>query len=236
MKRRFVAIWAVLALAGATAPAYVPSAGSILRRAAGRATDRLRTKEAALEGIFTVAGQKPEPRTLSLHLPLDCRFEGGPQVRDTASAPPGRADRQGPDATLLELACPLIAYRNLSVADAEKVLRGVAEAAGADLSGEPGLDRLGDRVAILLGAQPHDLQKPQLWLYKDSFAPARLVARREGKLEDLRLYEYGNPAAADWFPRILELREDDKLVARFDVIHARGAHETARDEDEDARQ
>jgi len=233
MKSRIAAL---VAFAAASALAYVPSPGSVLRRAAERAREGARSHEATLQGTFVAAGQKPEPRTLALHLPLSCRFDGGAQVKETVAAPSGKADRAGPDATLLELACPFIAYRTLSIADAEKVLRGAAEAAGADLTSAVGLDRLGDQVAILLGAEPHDLSRPQLWLYKDSFAPARLIAKRDGKIFDLRLYEYGNPAAADWFPRILELFQDDKLVARFEVTQARGPRESAaRSEDEDAR-
>jgi hypothetical protein len=158
-------------------------------------------------------------------------------VKGTVAAPMNRADRDGPDGALLELACPLIGYRTLSIADAEKVLRGAAEAAGApDLASANGLDRLGDQVAILLGAQAHDLTRPQLWIYKDSFAPARLIARRDGKLADLRLYEYGNPAAAEWFPRVIELFQDDKPVARFEVTQSKGFRDAAaRSEDEDAR-
>ncbi|MFL5379272.1 MAG: hypothetical protein ACJ787_15295 [Myxococcales bacterium] len=227
---------ALVALTAVGAAAYIPSAGSILRRAAERARDGARSRDATLQGTFTAAGQKPELRTLLLRLPLSCRFENGPQVKDTVATPMNRADRDGPDAALLELACPLIAYRTLSTADAEKVLRGLAEAAGADLASANGLDRLGDQVAILLGAQAHDLTRPQLWIYKDSFAPARLVARRDGKLADLRLYEYGNPAAGEWFPRVIELFQDDKPVARFEVAQTRGFRDTAaRSEDEDAR-
>jgi len=233
MRSRSIAALALTAAASAVA--YVPSPGSALRRAAERAREGARSREATLQGVFTADGQKPESRTLSLHLPLNCRFEGGPQVKDTVATPSSRADREGPDAALLELACPLIAYRTLPTADAEKVLRGAAEAAGADLAAAVGLDRLGDQVAILLGAQPHDLSRPQLWLYKDSFAPARLIARRDNKLSDLRLHGYGNPAAANWFPRLLELFQDDKLVARFEIVQARGFRDTAREEDEDAR-
>jgi hypothetical protein len=227
---------ALLAFAALSAAAYVPSPGSILRRAAERAREGSRSHEATLQGTFTAAGQKPEQRTLLLRLPLSCRFENGPQVKDTVATPAVRADREGPDATLLELACPLIAYRTLGIADAEKVLRGAAEAAGADLTAAVGLDRLSDQVAILIGAQPHELSKPQLWLYKDSFAPARLIARRDNRLVDLRLYEYGNPAAATWFPRILELYQDEKLAARFEVTQTGGLRDgAAREEAGDAR-
>ena len=227
---------ALLALGALSAAAYVPSPGSVLRRAAERAREGSRSREATLLGTFTAAGQGPEQRTLLLRLPLSCRFENGPQVKDTVATPSVRADREGPDATLLELACPLIAYRTLSISDAEKVLRGAAEAAGADLTAAVGLDRLSDQVAILMGALPHDLTKPQLWLYKDSFAPARIIARRDNKLVDLRLYEYGNPAAGNWFPRILELYEGDKLAARFEITQTRGLHDGAtREEASDGR-
>jgi hypothetical protein len=94
-------------------------------------------------------------------------------------------------------------------------------------------DRLGDRVAVVVGAPPRQADRPQLWLYKDTNAPARLIARRDGHLEDLRLLEYGNPAAAEWFPRILELVRDGKPSARFEVLETKGFRETGEEEDDD---
>src|SRR6267143_4360821 len=138
-----------------------------------------------------------------------------------------------PELELLELSCPLIAYRGMRTADAEGALQAAATIAGADLSLPAAYDRLGDRVVIVVGAPARQVDRPQLWLYKDSHAPARFLARRDGHLEDLRLLEYGNPAAAEWFPRILELHRDGKPSARFEVLETRGFRETSEDQDDD---
>jgi len=98
---------------------------------------------------------------------------------------------------------------------------------GADLNAAPSLSRLVDHVAYVLGAPAHDLGRPQLWLYKDSHAPARLIVGGA----DLRLLQYGNPAAAEWFPRVLELWIDGQLASRFEVLEARGMRFTGEEEE-----
>src|SRR5205814_1089048 len=80
--------------------------------------------------------------------------------------------------------------------------------------------RFGDQVAYVLGAAVRDLASPQLWLYKDTAAPARLIAHGGA---DLRLLEYGNPAAGEWFPRVVELWTAGQLAARFEVSESKGA-------------
>src|SRR5207245_7810880 len=133
-----------------------------------------------------------ESRALSVRFPLSCRFENGAAVRGTSAQPVGAASgAAGAERDLLELACPLIAYRGLSLPEAEKALRATAEAAGADLTAATALARLADRVVVVMGAPARQLDRPQLWLYKDTNAPARLIARRDGHLQDLRLLEYG---------------------------------------------
>src|SRR5581483_3718063 len=99
--------------------------------------------------------------------------------------------------------------------------------AGVDLNGPTALDRFGDRVVSIVGANARQLDRPQLWLFKDTAAPARVLARRGSRLADLRLLEYGNYAAAEWFPRILELYDGSQLLARFEVQDTRGFRDTA---------
>jgi hypothetical protein len=88
----------------------------------------------------------------------------------------------------------------------------------------------------LIGAAPRQLDRPQLWLYKESHAPARLIAKRDGHTVDLRLLEYGNPAAAEWFPRILELYRDGKPSLRFEVLESKGFRPSAPEEQDDDRE
>ena len=232
-RRAHPALLAAALLAAHAAPAYVPTVGALLRKAAARIAEGGRTREVIFNGTLEV-GRSADPRTLSVRFPLSCRFENGAAVRGTAAQPVGSSSGGGgAEKDLLELACPLIAYRGLSLADAEKALRATAAAAGADLTAATALTRLGDRVAVVLGAPARQLDRPQLWLYKDTHAPARLIARRDGHLQDLRLLEYGNPASADWFPRILELYQDGALAARFEVLETKGFRDTNEEEDDD---
>ena len=53
---------------------------------------------------------------------------------------------------------------------------------------------------------------------------------------DLRLLEYGSPAAADYFPRVLELWESGQLAARFEVLETRGARGAGEEEEDDSRE
>ena len=231
--RRCIA--ACLLAVAVPALAYVPNAGQLLRKAAARVNEGSRTRDVTLAGTLQVGDAAPSPRVLALRFPLSCRFEGGPQARGTVAQPLPASGAGTPEQELLELACPLIAYRGLRSADAENALRAAAATAGADLNLTAVLDRLGDRVAVVIGAPPRQLDRPQLWLYKESHAPARLIARRDGHAVDLRLLEYGNPAAAEWFPRILELYRDGKFSARFEVLETKGFRETG-EEEEDERE
>jgi len=229
----FLSLLAGALAAGAPALAYIPAASVLLRKAAARVNEGSRTRDVTLTGTLQIGDAAPAQRVLALRFPLFCRFEGGAQARGTVAQPLPSSGAGNPEQELIELACPLIAYRGLRAADAESALQAAATIIGADLTAPAAYDRLGDRVAIVVGAPPRQLDRPQLWLYKDTHAPARLVARRDGRLEDLRLLEYGNPAAAEWFPRILELYRDGKPSARFEVLETKGFRETSEDEDDD---
>lgn len=202
--------------------AYIPSAGSLLRRTASRAGEGGRSREVTLSGQLQVDNGRPQPASLVLRFPLGCRFEGAlvASVRGNADKPMDTEDgAAGPARDLLKLACPLIAYRGLSTNDADRVLRASALAAGAEVTAGNGITRLGDRAVWVLGAGPHEPARPQLWLYKDTSAPARLLVQNG---DDLRLLQYGNPAAAEWFPRVIELWRAGQLAARFEVFETRG--------------
>ena len=235
--RRSLRLVACLLLASVPVLAYVPSADLLFRKAAGRVSEGGRSRgDVALIGTLQASDGAALPRTLLLRFPLSCRFEGGAQVRGTAQQPLPSSSASNPEQELLELACPLIAYRGLRNAEAEVALRTTAGIAGIDLNMRTSLDRLDDRVVELIGAAPKQLDRPQLWLYKESHAPARLIANRDGHAVDLRLLEYGNPAAAEWFPRILELYRDSKPSLRFEVLESKGFRPSAPEEQDDDRE
>jgi len=215
--------------------AYVPSSTSLLKHAAERARS-LRTREATLIGTLAASGEPLRNAQLVLRFPFQCRLEadGGLSlsVKGTAQNPEGVAEgTTGPALRLLQLSCPLLAYRGVPAADAAQALRLVALAAGADVNAGGALSRFDDRVAYVLGAGSRQPSVPQLWLYKDTYAPARLVAQGG---TDLRLLEYGNPAAGEWFPRVIELWNGGQLAARFEVLESKGVRGVAREEEEDS--
>lgn len=213
--------------------AYIPSAGSLLRRAAERAQALGRTREVTLSGTLTVTGAPAHPAQLVLRFPLQCTFqeEGAPTLSVKAGAAEGTT---GPALQLLQFACPLLTFRNVPKdRDEENAIRLAAVAAGVDLAAGSSLSRLIDRAVYVVGAGPRDTARPQLWLYKDTHAPARLIAQSGA---DLRLLEYGNPAAADWFPRVIELWTSEQLAARFEVLEAKGLRGSGSEEADDSEQ
>jgi hypothetical protein len=215
--------------------AYIPSAGSLLKHVAQRART-LRSREVTLSGTLSVDGDPLRNAQLQLRFPLQCRLEpegGQPiSVKGTAQNPEGVAEGPGgPALRMLQMACPLIAYRGIPAADAPQAIRVVALAAGADVAAGAGLSRLGDRVAYVLGPSPRDESRPQLWVYKDITAPARLIAQGGA---DLRLLEYGTPASGEWFPRVVELWSSGKLAARFEVLESKGVRGGAQEEEDDS--
>jgi hypothetical protein len=217
--------------------AYIPSTGSLLRKAAARTGSLGRVKEVTLLGTLTVKDEPARNAQLVLRFPLSCRLEaeGGASlsVKGTASQPAAGAEgTTGPALQLLQLACPFITYRGLSANEAEGALRIAAQAQGADLTAGTALSRLADRVVYVLGATAHDTARPQLWLYKDNHAPARLIAQGGG---DLRLLQYGNPASAEWFPRVIELWTDGQLAARFETLETKGARGAGQEEEDDSQ-
>lgn len=216
--------------------AYIPTAGSLFKRAAGRVSSLARTREVTLAGSLTVKGEGARAAQLVLHFPLSCRLEadGGVSlsVKGTAAQPWGAGEgTAGPALQMLRMACPFLAHRGLPQAEAEEALKAAAAAAGANPTSGSALARLGDRITYVLGAGARDQSRPQLWLYKDNAAPARLLTQGGA---DLRFLEYGNPAAAEWFPRVIELWEGGQLAARFEALESRGARSTAEEKEDDA--
>jgi len=215
--------------------AYIPSPDSLLKHAAARARS-LRTREVTLSGILTASGEPQRNAQLVLRFPFQCHLEaeGGLSlsVKGTAQDPVGVAEgTTGPALRLLQLACPFLAYRGVPSADAAQALKIAALASGADVGAGEALSRFDDQVTYVLGAGAREPSVPQLWLYKDTYAPARLVAQGGA---DLRLLEYGNPAAGEWFPRVIELWTAGQLAARFEALESKGIRGTPREDEDDS--
>jgi hypothetical protein len=208
--------------------AYIPTPASLLKRAAARNAQLGKTREVTLSGTFTEAGQPARSATLTLHFPVSCKLEadGGISFAVKGAAAEGTT---GPALQMLQMVCPLLATRGLSATEAAGTIQKEAARVGVDVTAGTSLSRLGDRVAYVLGAGTRDPARPQLWLYKDTRAPARLIAQGGA---DLRLLQYGDPAAADWFPRVMELWSGGQLAARFETLEAKGAHLGGEEEDD----
>jgi hypothetical protein len=237
-RARLTLACAALAALAPAARAYIPTVNSLLRRAAARVGEGGRSRQAQVEGKLQLGEAPAVAAILTLRFPLSCKLDG-PGISLSVSGEPGQMqvkdDGHAAARDLLKLACPLIAYRGQNTPSAERTLRFAAAEAGIPLETAPtALTRLFDRVAIVVGSQARLLDRPQLWLYKDNGAPARLLARSEDRLDDLRLLQYGNPAAADWLPRVIELWHGATLVARFEALETRGFRPISEDGDDDA--
>jgi hypothetical protein len=211
--------------------AYVPSPSSLLRSAVVRGRQLGKTREVTMTGTLTAAGAGPKSGTLTLKFPSHCKLEAEGSVSFSVKGLAGEGT-VGPTLKMLQQACPLLTMRGLNMADSLGTFRAVATGAGVELSAGASLARLGDRVAYVLGAPTRDPARPQLWIYKDNRAPARLIGQGGS---DLRLLQYGDPAAGDWFPRVIELWQDGQLAARFEVLETKGVRQASEDEDEDAQ-
>src|SRR5205085_3877822 len=102
--------------------AYIPSPGSLLKHAADRARS-LRSREVTLSGTLAASGEPQRSAQLVLRFPFQCRLEGDGglsiSVKGTAQNPEGVAEgTTGPALRLLQMACPLLAYRGVPPADA----------------------------------------------------------------------------------------------------------------------
>ncbi|MFL5310658.1 MAG: hypothetical protein ACJ79H_09430, partial [Myxococcales bacterium] len=108
-----LALLAAALAAAVPALAYIPAVSVLLRKAAARVNEGSRTRDVTLTGTLQIGESAPSQRVLSLRFPLSCRFEGGAQARGTVAQPLPSSGAGNPEQELLELACPLIAYRGL---------------------------------------------------------------------------------------------------------------------------
>jgi hypothetical protein len=80
------------------------------------------------------------------------------------------------------------------------------------------LNRLTKHVAYVLGDEAPTA--PQLWVYKDSFLPARVRFTENQSAWDVRFLDFGAPATGEWFPRVIEVYQGGEPVLRFTALRA----------------
>lgn len=236
MLRARPVVLAALLAAALPAAAYVLPSSAVLRLAAKRRVE-LAPGPVELRGTFTSGATAPVGAVLLVKSGR-CRLElVGAADRPYAVVRGGRVTAQhGLDGVpgalaLAEGACALLGPATPDALAQSFAARGVHVQ-------EIALGRLGTRVAYVLGgrtpaaaspASPAIPARPQAWIDKSTLVPLRLVADLGGARRDVQLLGHPlpappaagekppPPAAADLFPRTLEVSGANGLEARLAV-------------------
>lgn len=79
------------------------------------------------------------------------------------------------------------------------------------------ITRFHSRVAFVLGAKSWERDRPQFWVDKDRFVPLRLMLLDGKSLVDIQWIDWGSKTGGDWFPSVMEIRKDGKVLERCEV-------------------
>lgn len=237
--RRIVA--AVACLVSSAALAFVMPSFSILRHMTN-ARDDLALYAVRVDGLASFHGSAVREAGAALGLPSDrpellsdgsfamklpgrCRLELTP-LEGTRAASVESYGKRRTEGTPLAVAqnaltavCSLLAVRSSSDGEARSQVERFLEQMKVDRAAKTWLARFGGDVAYVIGAR--DDTKPQLWVFKDTFLPARMRwSDEQGTAWDVRFYDYTSPATGEWFPRLLEVHRGGELVLRFTSLKA----------------
>ena len=219
--------------------AYVLPGSSILRRMLD-AREELHLATLRVEGSVSFQGEAAPVAAGALGLPLEgrevvsdarvllrlpgrCRLEVVPVEGGKAAVVQrlGKLRVEGREVPALAVAlrqvCALLGWGG-----AESDARAALDAHLKSLRIDPTttwLARFGGQVAYVLGERAEG--QPQLWVYKDSFLPARVrLAEENGAAWDIRFLDYTSAASGEWFPRLLEVYRGAELQLRFTTLKA----------------
>lgn len=236
-----MALALVAALVAAPALAYVLPAGSILRRLV-EARNEVGLVSLRVDGSLTLSGaalqqaagtlglpvDRPEAQTdatLFLKVPGRCRLEAGVAEGARVGAVVNGGRRKAVGVELAPLTrgltevCALLALRASSVQEGREMLESHLRTLGVDVARGSSLARFGGKVAYVLGGRGEGAG--QLWVYKDSFQPARLRWKdKDGTAWDVWMLDYASPATGEAFPRILEVYQNGERQLRFTALRA----------------
>ncbi len=236
--RRWAGLLGLLTALGAGA--YVLPGGSILRRMS-EARDELQLSNLRVEGTYVFSGPAVKGAAAALALPPErselavegllllkppgrCRLElatpEGPTV--TVVQAGGRRRAEGPEIPALSAAmsqlCPLLGTRSTSAGTTRDIVEDHLQSLGISLR-NTSLARFDGEVAYVLG-EPQE-GKPQLWVYKDEFRPARVLWKdKAGTPWDVRFIDYTSPATGEWLPRSMEVWSGGQRLLRFTALQA----------------
>lgn len=232
------ALLGVTLLVSLSAGAYVLPQGAILRRLV-EARSEMRLVTLKVEGAALFSGpalaqaagalglpsdrpELPVDGTLSLKLPGRCRLEvAAPEGKRAGMVVNGgRRKAVGPELAVLgaalEQVCPLLASRSGSDTEARAGLERHLRGLGVE-PGRSSLARFGGEVAYVLGNAAEG--KPQFWVYKDTFRPARMrYTDRAGTAWDVRFLDYTSPTTGEWIPRTIEVWRGTERALRFTAL------------------
>lgn len=235
--KRTAALLAVLV--SFAAGAYVLPGGSILRRMVAE-RDELKLSSLRVEGSLSFSGpavkeagaamgtptDRPEVQgdgVLSVRVPGRCRFDASVpdgNARAAAILAGGRKRSEGTEvptlSVLVSAVCPILAAGGGNVQDMKEALQQHLQSLGVE-TGRTGLARFGGEVAYVLGDMADG--RPQFWVYKDSFRPARLRYTDSANTAwDIRFLDYTSPATGEWMPRTIEVWRGGQRALRFTAL------------------
>jgi hypothetical protein len=235
--KRTAALLAVLV--SFAAGAYVLPGGSILRRMVAE-RDELKLSSLRVEGSLSFSGpavkeagaalgtptDRPEVQgdgVLSIRVPGRCRFDAAVpdgNARAAAIQAGGRRRSEGTEVpsmtVLVSQVCPILAAGGGSVQDLKEALQEHLQTLGVE-TGRTGLARFGGEVAYVIGEMAEG--RPQFWVYKDSFRPARLrYTDTANNAWDIRFLDYTSPATGEWMPRTIEVWRGGQRALRFTAL------------------
>jgi hypothetical protein len=234
--RRLVLLGGVLT--ALTAGAYVLPGGSILRRMTDTRDDQplsalrvegsyvfsgpaVREAMPAL-GLSTERSELVVDGLIQLKFPQRCRFDlAVPDGNKLAVVQVGGRRRvEGPELAVLSTAigqlCPLLAVRSTSEGEARELVEQHLQGLGINTR-TTSLARFSGEVAYVLG-EPEE-GKPQFWVYKDNFRPARVRwTDKAGTAWDVRFIDYASAATGELMPRGIEVWRGGERAVRFTAI------------------
>ncbi|WP_163996118.1 hypothetical protein [Pyxidicoccus caerfyrddinensis] len=235
--KRAAALLAVLV--SFAAGAYVLPGGSILRRMVAE-RDELKLSSLRVEGSLSFSGpavkeagaalgtptDRPEVQgdgVLSIRVPGRCRFDASVpdgNARAAAIQAGGRRRAEGTEvpsmSVLVSQVCPILAAGGGNVQDLKEALQQHLQTLGVE-TGRTGLARFGGEVAYVIGEMAEG--RPQFWVYKDSFRPARLrYTDTANTAWDIRFLDYTSPATGEWMPRTIEVWRGGQRALRFTAL------------------
>ncbi|MEW5741045.1 MAG: hypothetical protein AB1938_19140 [Myxococcota bacterium] len=219
--------------------AYVMPAYSILRRLANRRDD-LTVTALKVDGLAAVApaiakdaagmlgtewtsGELSLTATTSVRFPGRCRVDlSSPESTRVISAvwAQGKKRTEGGELPALAMAvealCASLALHSGTDGESRAALERYLSSLKVETR-HVSFGRFGGNVAFVLGETAEG--KPQFWVYKDRFLPARV---RTADGWDVRFIDYSSQATGDWWPRVVEVYQGSELHLRLTVLSADG--------------